>query len=462
MANSNSKKINMNKKEVAKTLGKKTNTNAKKSNPNKNTTNKKPTNKNNIQKKVDNKDLESNKVKTNVVETNKTSVPKKVNKPVNKNNKNKQKVKQEVKPVVKRETKQEVKPEVKEEPKTEASLEIKIEKKPVDVVPKVKVEVKPKDKNDTIKREEASTTPSKKSPLMDIFKKKNTTAKSTIKNNKTKKKVNKKDIFKVNPDGSLYDLSSIYPKKKESKKKKEVIETPTGIKETSFEELSQKEELLKKQENKKNLKTLLIVIGVICGVLLFGTLGYKKYKQYVKEHLRVYEEYKLGSEIKTADGSIWYVVEYSDKSDSKIKLLKDGLVDINNDDTINENDKMRFSTDSDKYDKTDATGVGYFLLNNYKPVLEGKLGFAIDDIDLLTSKEFVRVRDYLGIGYEWTEGNFLASDSLGFYWINSESDKMYVVSPRGSYKMTSKDSLYFIRCVITVSKDNLKLLDNEE
>ena len=106
--------------------------------------------------------------------------------------------------------------------------------------------------------------------------------------------------------------------------------------------------------------------------------------------------------------------------------------------------------------------IGYFLLNNYKGVLEKRLGFTIDDIDLLSSKEFVRVRDYLGFGYEWDEGNFLASNDLNYYWINSENDKMYVVSPRGSYKMTSKDSLYFIRCVIVVSKDNLKLLDNKE
>ena len=446
MAKSNSKKINMNKKQVEKTLSKKTNTNtnAKKGNSNKNNQNKtnKPANKNISPKKV-----EAKKVENKELETNKPIVPSTTKKPVSKNNKPK------------------IKQEVKEEPKTEASTEIKIEKMP-DVVPEIKEEVKPKVKSNAKKTEETSKIPSKKNPLMDILKKKDTDSKTDAKNNRTykaKKKVNKKDIFKVNPDGSLYDLSSIYPKKKDAKKKKEPIETPTGIKDTFFEELSEKEELLKKQETKKNFKTLLIVVGIVAGVLLIGTLGYKKYKQYVKEHLRVYDEYKLGSSIKTEDGSIWYVVEYSDKSDSKVKLLNDGVLDVNGDGSINENDKMRFSTDLDKYDKTDATGIGYFLLNNFKPTLETKLDFAIDDIDLLTSKEFVRVRDYLGYGYEWSEANFLAGTNLGYYWINSESDKMYVVSPRGSYKMTSKDSLYFVRYVITVSKDNLKIfVDKEE
>ena len=80
----------------------------------------------------------------------------------------------------------------------------------------------------------------------------------------------------------------------------------------------------------------------------------------------------------------------------------------------------------------------------------------------MTSKEFVRVRDYLGYGYEWTEGNFLASYDIGYYWINSENEKLYAVGPRGTYRMSSKETLYFVRCVITVSKDNLKIfVDNE-
>ena len=72
------------------------------------------------------------------------------------------------------------------------------------------------------------------------------------------------------------------------------------------------------------------------------------------------------------------------------------------------------------------------------------------------------MRDFLGFGYEWDEGNILASEQLNYWWINAEGDKMYVVSPRGTYKMTSKDNLYYVRCVITVNKDDLPKVEKEE
>ena len=427
MANS-AKKINMNKKQLQKSLEKMATSDSKKKNSGQKTNN-------------------QNKNKNNVAKNNTVSV--KTNKPVtnntNVNKQNNTSTKKNTTKTTKTTTKKT--PAVQNKPK-EKEVIVPVEVKKVEE-PFKKIETKEKKPLD----------------LKSVFKK---NEKDNKQKNK-KKKIDKKDVFKVNKDGSIYDLNSIYPKKKIDKtKNKKTKQIDKNLENTSFrdsflEDLTDVQLEERKQETKKSLKKLLIVVAIlfVLGIVLF--FGYKTYKSIIKETLMVYEEYSIGRQVKLKDNSVWYVVEYSDKGNSKVKLLSPTLLDLNNDGTVDENDKYVFSREVTTYDKKDQSGLAYFLDNTYKPILEEKIG-PIEDIDMVTSKQFVRMRDFLGFGYEWNDpNNILASDNFGYWWINSESDKMYVVSPRGSYKMTSKDSLYYTRCVITLNKDDLpKEEKNEE
>ena len=209
----------------------------------------------------------------------------------------------------------------------------------------------------------------------------------------------------------------------------------------------------KRKKRKKNMLIILImsILIVIIGVVLI------KYKNILEEKTKIYAEYFIGEKYTLNDGHNWYVIEDSNKNVSTVKLLKEYSLDINNDEKIDTSDMdSYYSSKSTIYDKLDDKSIAHRLNNVYKPKLESRIG-KIEDISLLTSKEFVKLRDKMGYGYEWNEGNWLANKDLGNWWIiSSQKDKVYAVSSTGAYKLYNATDKNYVRPVITIKKDILQ------
>lgn len=63
----------------------------------------------------------------------------------------------------------------------------------------------------------------------------------------------------------------------------------------------------------------------------------------------------------------------------------------------------------------------------------------------------------MGYDYEWTTGNWLASNSLWTWWLDSsQNGKIYVVNTIGSYKLSNATEVNYVRPVITINKESLQ------
>lgn len=284
--------------------------------------------------------------------------------------------------------------------------------------------------------------------------------KKIIKPKKIKKTAKKEEKAKL----ILPKEWKVQPNKNKNKKTStdtiEATNISGKLKSSIFEEVTEQELQQKKIEDRKNLKKTSITLGIVAVIILVGILIFSKLNNDFLESLRVYEIYSTGEQVILKDGSIWYVVEDSSSSTSTIKLLKDTQIDINSDGKYDNKDKMKYnSTNKATYDVEDKDSVAYYLENEYKEKLTQLIG-PIEDISLLTSKEFVKARGKMGYDYEWNEGNWLANSTLGNWWIeSSQNGKVYVVTKIGSYKILNASELNFIRPVITIEKDNVEKKD---
>ena len=284
-----------------------------------------------------------------------------------------------------------------------------------------------------------------------------------VKKVETKKKQTKKIVKKEEK------TKLILPKEWQVKpvnKKKEIVQPDTSdnitgkLKNSIFEEISE-EELYKNQKEKKKkskkrvAKTVVTLVMIL--IILFLIV---KYRDLMKKSLTVYNEYEIGETVKLSDNSIWYVVSYSDMSTSTVKLLKETQIDINKDGKYDKNDKMKYnSSNKVSYDTADKDSIAYYLEHEYKSELSEKVG-TINEISILTSKEFVKIREKMGFDYEWYEDNWLANSELDTWWIDSlQTEKAYVVTKIGSYKINSPNNYNYIRPVITVEKDIIEKKD---
>ena len=161
------------------------------------------------------------------------------------------------------------------------------------------------------------------------------------------------------------------------------------------------------------------------------------------------------------DQSIWYVVEDSGNREETVKLLKESLIDVNGDSKFNDQDKKRYNTlNESNYDVSNETSVAHYLETEYKNDLENSVG-KISEISLLTSKEFVKIREKMGFGYEWTTGNWLASKTIGPWWVISspKPDSVYTVTTTGSYKLTNANTFNYVRPTIVIKKEQVKKIE---
>jgi len=276
------------------------------------------------------------------------------------------------------------------------------------------------------------------------------------KNSKLKNKSKKEEIKLVLPK----EWQQI-PKKTKTKNgsKQGSSDISTKLKESIFEEVDYQQIKNEKKVQKEKAKKDIINISIVLLIVIIVVFIIFKYKDSLKKELKIYSEYYVGEKIMLADGNNWYVIKDSLNDSSTVKLLKEYPLDINSDKKIDEFDKVKYysSKNENIYDKSDKSSIAYYLNHNYRQELESYIG-EVEEISLLTSKEFVNVRNKMGYGYEWYEGNWLANNSIGTWWIDStETGKtVKAVSSIGSYKVYKATEKNYVRPTITINKEILE------
>ena len=298
-------------------------------------------------------------------------------------------------------------------------------------------------------------------------KKENNKTKVGTKPQKLKEPVNRKKIQKKEEKPKF-----VLPKEwqiinKNVKKEKEENTSTDKIKgklrSSIFEEVDEKTFLIKKEKEKENIKkTLLIILIILVSIAVIVYLVFK-YNDSLRKQLEKYEEFTIGTKVKLKDNSVWYVVEYSKVHDETVKLLKEGLIDINNDSKFDDKDKMKYNSLSESvYDEKNENSAAQYLTNTYKKELEKKVG-TISEVSLLKSKEYVKIREKMGFGYEWSTGNWLASSSLGDWWVISSpmDDSVYAVTKTGTYKLAKANATNYVRPTIVIRKAFVEKMEEQ-
>lgn len=202
---------------------------------------------------------------------------------------------------------------------------------------------------------------------------------------------------------------------------------------------------------KKSYYILSSLISIFIIILLISIL--------TKVNNRVifnYGEYNIGDKIILNDKSEWYCIKYTNDEEENIHLISSNILDINNDFKIDDNDKKVFDLkNKNKYSIFEESNIGYFLSENKNTFFKNISD--IKEIRLLSSNEYVTIRNEMEFGYDWNEGNWLANEILGRWWLETNNnDDIYVVTERGNYRLVNPNSEYFVRPVIVVDKNIIK------
>ncbi len=153
-----------------------------------------------------------------------------------------------------------------------------------------------------------------------------------------------------------------------------------------------------------------------------------------------FKNYSIGEEVKFLKKK-WYVVEDTNKDNSYVFLLGTDLLDLNNDNLIDHNDRCEYQ--SIKKLLLDFNDVRY---SQY-----------VDSIRLLSSSEYVLLRNKMNLGYFWDKPNFLSGNYDDNWWIDSEKQHIYYsVNLNGTYSEENENSINYIRPVIKTLKIYLK------
>lgn len=248
---------------------------------------------------------------------------------------------------------------------------------------------------------------------------------------------------------------------KKVKKQEDLDKTiTTKLKKSIFEELDEREYKEKKAKEKEQIKkgliTLIIVIVSVSIVLLLLF----RYNNFIKKQFTTYDTYKTGDKVTLEDDSIWYVIEDSDEKQETIKILFNFILDVNGDNFYGDEDLMAYNTENKSvYDPQNEDSVARYLVTTYRDGLEAKIG-KIENVSLLTSKEYIAIREQMGFGYEWSSPNWLAHSTLESWWIlSSQNEKVYVITATGAYKLYSPSGKRFIRPTIEIKKSMVKSVE---
>lgn len=289
--------------------------------------------------------------------------------------------------------------------------------------------------------------------------------KEKVKRKKTSKtKESKKSKIKIDIPK---EWKIINQKNKETVKSSQSksISNPQGfkgiIKNSIFEEIDEVELIEQKKKGREKLKKNIIIFLIVVCILAVIFVALIKYNDFVKKQLAVYDVYKIGDKVVLNNNSIWYVVKDSDSKESTVTLLASTVLDVNSDGTVNDSDKLQFNTGNKaEYDIENEGSVAYFLDKSYKGTIKD-LG-NITEVRLLTSKEYVKIRERMGFGYDWSNDNWLANKDNNRWWVNSaQNDKVYVVKSNGTYTLVSPSITSYVRVVIVINKESAKLVEEQ-
>lgn len=311
----------------------------------------------------------------------------------------------------------------------------------------IKEEVKKVNSTNTKKEVEVKKKALKDNKIKSDKVKTKTTSTKKAKTTKKQKETNKLVLPK--------EWQAIKGKSSKGKEPKTNEKLSGRLKNSIFEELDEKTYLIQKKQQKESLKKTFLTLLIIAVAIALGVYLFFRFNSHAKEQLRMYDKYSIGDKVVLKDDSIWYVVIDSGSGEANVKLLSAVVIDVDESGKIDAKDRKKYNnTNTDVFDLKDENSLAYYLDNDYRPKLENKVG-KIKDISLLTSKEFVKMREKMGFGYEWSTGNWLASPSLGTWWIiSSQNEKIYAVNSKGTYSLFKATSLNYVRPVITINKES--------
>ena len=279
--------------------------------------------------------------------------------------------------------------------------------------------------------------------------------KEKIKNEKKKLKQEKANEKKLKKAEAKKEKQVISQKKSTSLKQKDIKEK---IRNSIFEEEKEEQKEIKQKEKVKRSTRKALITFVIMLLLFLGSIVVvNKLKGRMKSTLNMYTPYKTGELVILKDSSKWYVIADSSADKLTVKLLKELPIDLNENGNIDAGDQIQYSKDGKvEYDSSIEGSIANYLETKYKSELTEKVG-KIENVSLLTSEEYVKARNKMGYSYEWPEGNWLASSTLGIWWLgSSKKNGVLVVTPKGNYRLYSVNQQGYVRPVITIDKDLVK------
>ncbi len=335
---------------------------------------------------------------------------------------------------------------------------IKVEKEEKDDTSKELVSLKEQKKLDRIKIREEKRKKKKEK------KQKEKEEKNRLKEKKRKDKQKLKELKKKKSKIEFpKEWKTINTKNnKVIKSKEEIPKTFKGkIRSSIFESIDERELEERKKKSKESIKKtfiILLIIGIIITVTVYSLI---KYNDYVRKKLAVYESFRIGDSVILNDNTTWRVIVDSDSSEDTIKLLANHVVDVDNNGVIDSGDVVPYnSTGKAQYDSSIENSVANLLSDSYKKRYEPGVG-EIEEMSILTSKEYVKIRERMNYGDEWNQDNWLAGVYIQQWWILSEqNDKVFVVTSRGTFILTSPTKSYYIRPTIVIKKDLVTKIDD--
>lgn len=242
------------------------------------------------------------------------------------------------------------------------------------------------------------------------------------------------------------------------KKKKKIVKSNKKFKckkkALKYKKYRKKENKKKvdKNKSKKDIRNIIICaifsILIICLILL--TFNLKKEVIVFK-----FKMFKAGQSV-IFDDLEWYVIKNTGFEESELELISKMPFDLNKDGRIDEKDMIEFDIEESlEYSTKNAKNIGYYITHNLLNCM--KSHNFIKEIRLLTSEEYISLREQMNFGYDWNEGNWLASKETKKWWLEtSKYDYIYAVTERGSYMLDTPTSKNYIRPVIKVLKSNIK------
>ena len=291
-----------------------------------------------------------------------------------------------------------------------------------------------KTKQKTKSQNKVKTKKSNKSRKKNVIK-----TKHSINNNVNKVKENKNDV----------ETQKIESNAKKTTKKSKVLHIVKSKFKTVLDKI--KRIISNINGNKKKKKVILIsILSVLIIAVILPIIIFKR-----EPIIFTFKSFNAGEKV-TFSGTEWYVIKDTGIDEKEVELISKLPFDLNRDGKIDESDTVEFDTENSvEYTTVDKNNIGYYINNAVLNMIEEKSG--VKEIRLLTSDEYITLRDQMEFGYDWNEGNWLASEDTKTWWLRtSKYSHIYVVTERGSYMLDEATNKNYVRPVIKVLKNYVK------